>query len=109
MFQPIYIVCIQEPASIYELAMMALDLEESGWTELDGPKEELAQYIVDFLQSKQEMLEDYFSIEIDKVSVHTLYWFLYLQQIWKNMYRKNKKYLWKMRKDNPICNKRMYK
>jgi DNA mismatch repair protein MLH1 len=47
--------------------MMALDLEESGWTDADGPKEDLAEYIVNFLKSKAEMLQDYFSIEIDQV------------------------------------------
>ena len=48
--------------------MLALDLEESGWTPADGPKEGLAQYIVDFLMSKAEMLHDYFSLEVDKVN-----------------------------------------
>lgn len=48
--------------------MLALDSEGSGWTEEDGPKEGLAQYIVDFLKRKAEMLEDYFSVEIDQVS-----------------------------------------
>jgi len=47
--------------------MLALDSEESGWTEEDGPKEGLARYIVDFLKKKTEMLEDYFSVEIDQV------------------------------------------
>lgn len=61
------IMCIQTPAPLYDLAMLALDSEESGWTEEDGPKEGLAQYIVDFLKKKTEMLEDYFSIEIDQV------------------------------------------
>lgn len=50
--------------------MLALDSEESGWTEEDGPKEGLAEYIVDFLKKKAEMLEDYFSMEIDQVEVH---------------------------------------
>eukprot|EP00064_Thunnus_orientalis_P005697 superscaffoldBa00000570_g5711 len=57
---------LSTPAPIYELAMLALDSEESGWTEEDGPKEGLAQYIVDFLKKKAEMLEDYFSMEIDQ-------------------------------------------
>lgn len=61
------LLCLQEPAPIYELALLALDLEESGWTEADGPKTDLAQYIVDFLKSKAEMLSDYFSMEIDEV------------------------------------------
>ncbi|XP_054654212.1 DNA mismatch repair protein Mlh1 isoform X2 [Dunckerocampus dactyliophorus] len=57
---------LSTPAPIYDLAMLALDLEESGWTEEDGPKEGLAQYIVDFLKKKAEMLDDYFSMEIDQ-------------------------------------------
>ncbi|XP_013860910.1 DNA mismatch repair protein Mlh1 isoform X2 [Austrofundulus limnaeus] len=57
---------LSEPAPLYDLAMLALDSEESGWTEEDGPKEGLAQYIVDFLRRKAEMLEDYFSVEIDQ-------------------------------------------
>lgn len=48
--------------------MLALNSEESGWTEEDGPKEGLAEFIVDFLQKKSEMLEDYFSLEMDQVS-----------------------------------------
>uniref|UniRef100_H3D6E2 DNA mismatch repair protein MLH1 n=1 Tax=Tetraodon nigroviridis TaxID=99883 RepID=H3D6E2_TETNG len=51
---------------LYDLAMLALDSEGSGWTEEDGPKEGLAQYIVDFLKRKSEMLKDYFSMEIDQ-------------------------------------------
>ncbi|XP_061766735.1 DNA mismatch repair protein Mlh1 isoform X2 [Nerophis ophidion] len=57
---------LSSPAPVYDLAMLALDLEESGWTEEDGPKEGLAQYIVEFLKKKAEMLEDYFSMEIDQ-------------------------------------------
>lgn len=49
--------------------MLALDSEESGWTHEDGPKDGLAQYIVDFLKTKAEMLEDYFSLNIDEVGI----------------------------------------
>ncbi|XP_051772882.1 DNA mismatch repair protein Mlh1 [Ctenopharyngodon idella] len=56
---------LSNPAPLYDLAMLALDSEESGWTDEDGPKEGLAQYIVDFLKQKSEMLEEYFSLEID--------------------------------------------
>ncbi|TNM99705.1 hypothetical protein fugu_012738 [Takifugu bimaculatus] len=57
---------LSEPAPLYDLAMLALDSEGSGWTEEDGPKEGLAQYIVDFLKRKAEMLGDYFSVEVDQ-------------------------------------------
>lgn len=64
--------CVQEPAPLYDLAMLALDSDGSGWTEEDGPKEGLAQYIMDFLKRKAEMLEDYFSMEIDQVRSHRM-------------------------------------
>ncbi|XP_030234725.1 DNA mismatch repair protein Mlh1 [Gadus morhua] len=57
---------LSSPAPLYDLAMLALESEESGWTEEDGPREGLAQYITDFLRNKHEMLEDYFSLEIDQ-------------------------------------------
>ncbi|KAA8590061.1 DNA mismatch repair protein Mlh1 [Etheostoma spectabile] len=57
---------LSTPAPLYDLAMLALDSEESGWTKEDGPKDGLAQYIVDFLKNKTEMLGDYFSLEIDQ-------------------------------------------
>lgn len=59
---------LQEPAPLYELSMLALEDPESGWTEEDGPKEGLAEYIVEFLKKKTEMLKDYFSLEIDEVT-----------------------------------------
>ncbi|KAM9601764.1 DNA mismatch repair protein Mlh1 [Trichechus inunguis] len=57
---------LSEPAPLFDLAVLALDSPESGWTEDDGPKEGLAEYIVGFLKKKAEMLADYFSLEIDE-------------------------------------------
>ncbi|XP_068709334.1 DNA mismatch repair protein Mlh1-like isoform X1 [Montipora foliosa] len=57
---------LSEPAPIYELALLALDCEESGWTEADGTKDQLATYIVNLLKEKATMLLDYFSLEIDE-------------------------------------------
>ena len=54
-----------EPAPIYDLTLLALDCEESGWTEADGPKHKLATYVMDLLKEKATMLLDYFSMEID--------------------------------------------
>ncbi|KAG7157546.1 DNA mismatch repair protein Mlh1-like [Homarus americanus] len=56
---------LSSPTSLYDLAMLAVDQEESGWTEGDGPKEDLATYMSDLIQSHKEMLDDYFSIQID--------------------------------------------
>ncbi|XP_069469304.1 DNA mismatch repair protein Mlh1 isoform X2 [Ambystoma mexicanum] len=57
---------LSEPAPIYDLAMLALESPESGWTEDDGPKEGLAEYIVQFLKKKSELMKDYFSLEVDE-------------------------------------------
>lgn len=57
---------LSEPAPLYDLAMLALESPESGWTEEDGPKEGLAEYIVQFLKKKAELMKDYFSLEIDE-------------------------------------------
>jgi len=60
---------VQEPPSLHELAMMALDSPDSGWSCSDGPKPELAQFVVDLLTSKADMLADYFSLQINKVGL----------------------------------------
>lgn len=56
---------LNPPASVYELAFLALGAPNSGWSPNDGPKEELAEYIVKILKEKSEMLADYFSLVID--------------------------------------------
>uniref|UniRef100_F6UF19 DNA mismatch repair protein Mlh1 n=1 Tax=Ciona intestinalis TaxID=7719 RepID=F6UF19_CIOIN len=57
---------LTEAAPIYELAMLGLNSEESGWTPADGSKEKLAKYVVNFLVEKAEMLSDYFCLDITK-------------------------------------------
>ncbi|KAK7109836.1 hypothetical protein V1264_013814 [Littorina saxatilis] len=57
---------LSEPAPVYDLAMLALDSEDSGWTPADGPKEELAKYVTDFLMTHVDMLSDYFAMQVDK-------------------------------------------
>lgn len=52
--------------SIEQLSLLGLDLPETGWTEEDGPKEELAAQIKKILVEKSSMLNEYFSLEIDK-------------------------------------------
>jgi DNA mismatch repair protein MLH1 len=49
------------------LAILALDNPDSGWKPEDGPKDDLAKFVVQLLKSKAEMLADYFSMEIDEV------------------------------------------
>ncbi|KAL0600482.1 DNA mismatch repair protein Mlh1 [Plecturocebus cupreus] len=54
------------PAPLFDLTMLALDSPENGGTEEDDPKEGLAEYTVEFLKRKADMLADYFSLEIDE-------------------------------------------
>ncbi|XP_026674138.1 DNA mismatch repair protein Mlh1 isoform X2 [Ceratina calcarata] len=56
----------QEPISLYDLAMLALDSEEAGWSENYGPKNKLAESAKDLLLEKADMLNEYFSIVLDK-------------------------------------------
>jgi len=51
---------------VRQLAMIALDSDESGWTEADGDKSELADFMTQMLVSKRQLLDDYFSLEIDE-------------------------------------------
>lgn len=53
------------PLSIFELAQIALDLPETDWTSEDGDKKELAERVAEILTEKHEMLDEYFSMEID--------------------------------------------
>lgn len=55
-----------DPISLYDLAMLGLETEEAGWTEEDGPKEELAISVKELLLEKADMMKEYFSIVIDK-------------------------------------------
>ncbi|CAK9807844.1 DNA mismatch repair protein Mlh1 [Anthophora quadrimaculata] len=60
------VIKFSEPIPLYDLAMLGLDSEEAGWTEDDGPKQELATSVKELLLEKTEMLREYFSIVIDK-------------------------------------------
>ncbi|KAK9869246.1 hypothetical protein WA026_002996 [Henosepilachna vigintioctopunctata] len=64
-FKNLGCISFSESISIYELAKMSLDLPETGWTQEDGPKEELAQRVVEVLVDNSAMLEEYFSMKID--------------------------------------------
>ncbi|CAH0559362.1 unnamed protein product [Brassicogethes aeneus] len=56
----------QSPIAIADLAMLCLDLPETGWTPEDGSKEELADKVRDVLVEKADMLDDYFSLGISE-------------------------------------------
>ncbi|XP_011646226.1 DNA mismatch repair protein Mlh1 [Pogonomyrmex barbatus] len=61
------VIKFSERISLFDLAMIALDSGETGWTEEDGPKEELAARVKELLLEKADMMNEYFSIVMDKV------------------------------------------
>ncbi|KAF5284186.1 hypothetical protein FQR65_LT00186 [Abscondita terminalis] len=65
-FQNFGVINFSEPLSLKELARLALDLSEAGWTDADGDKDELAGKVQEILTEKGEMLHEYFSMEIDE-------------------------------------------
>ena len=58
------------PPKVMDLALLALEQEEAGWSLGDRDKEELAGHVVDLLQGKKEMLADYCSLEFEMDSLH---------------------------------------
>lgn len=50
--------------SIKELAVLALNDEESGWCEEDGPIDELAESVRDTLIQKSPILKEYYGFNI---------------------------------------------
>lgn len=54
----------ESPLSVKDLAVLALNNKESGWCELDGPIDELADSIQDILLQKADMLKEYYGISI---------------------------------------------
>lgn len=55
-----------EPLPLNSLALLALNLPEAGWTLEDGDKEDLAKRVAEILIEKGEMLNEYFSVDVDK-------------------------------------------
>mmetsp|Transcript_11627 Transcript_11627/g.35028 ORF Transcript_11627/g.35028 Transcript_11627/m.35028 type:complete len:181 (-) Transcript_11627:2822-3364(-) len=51
-------------APLSRLLRVELDSVRSGWSEEDGPKDDLVQEMVDLLVSKAELLREYFSIDV---------------------------------------------
>lgn len=61
------------PLDIKELALIALNMADTGWTPEDGPKEDLAENTAGILIAKAEMLRTYFEIDIDNDGkIHTI-------------------------------------
>ncbi|XP_065845708.1 DNA mismatch repair protein Mlh1-like isoform X2 [Oscarella lobularis] len=68
---------LSEPPLISELALLSLEQPDSEWTPENETKEEVAEYVMDLLGSKADMLQDYFSIEItDEGRLVSIPWLL---------------------------------
>ena len=55
----------KDPPPLYKLAFLAMELKENDWRQEDGSKEELAKKVSKLLSCKAEMLDDYFSFQIN--------------------------------------------
>ena len=55
----------QDSLSIYDVALVGLNSEESGYTPDLGRKEELANSVRQILVDKATMLDEYFSMVVD--------------------------------------------
>ena len=53
------------PPKVTDLAMLALEQDEAGWSPEDGDKSDLAQQVALKLSEVKEMLADYFSLEFE--------------------------------------------
>lgn len=53
-----------DPLSIKDLAVLALNNKESGWCEQDGPISELAENVEEALVQKADMLREYYGLSI---------------------------------------------
>ncbi|EFA08028.2 DNA mismatch repair protein Mlh1-like Protein [Tribolium castaneum] len=65
-FQNFGFINFTKPLSVYELALQGLEVPEVGWTPEDGDKADLAQKITEILTKNGEMLNEYFSLNVDK-------------------------------------------
>jgi DNA mismatch repair protein MLH1 len=56
----------QPPAPLARLASAALNLREAGWTSDMGPKDVVAERVVNRMLRKAAMLDEYFGMTIDE-------------------------------------------
>lgn len=56
---------LEEPLPVYDLAMIGLESCRSGWTEEDGPREQLAGRITNILSEKAQILKEYYGLVVN--------------------------------------------
>ena len=67
-FQSCDMMQLKPAPKLFDLIRIALESPDSGWTETDGDKDELAKNAVRILSEKVDLLDDYFSIQISNNS-----------------------------------------
>ena len=67
-FQSCDMMQLRPAPKLFDLIRIALESPDSGWTEKDGDKDELAKNAVRILSEKAALLDDYFSIQISNNS-----------------------------------------
>lgn len=65
-FQNFHSFVFSQPLPLYDLALQGLNLPEVGWNPDDGNKDDLAKKITEILTEKGEMLNEYFSMDINE-------------------------------------------
>ena len=65
-FQSCDMMQLRPAPKLFDLIRIALESPDSGWTEKDGDKDELAKNAVQILAEKAALLDDYFSIQISE-------------------------------------------
>lgn len=65
-FQNLGYIKFPKALPIYDLALQGLGVPEVGWSPDDGEKTDLAQRVTEILNEKSEMLNEYFSLNIDE-------------------------------------------
>ncbi|XP_066589009.1 DNA mismatch repair protein Mlh1 isoform X2 [Prorops nasuta] len=60
------VIKFSESLPLYDMAMLALNTEEAGWTPDDGDKSDLATRAKELLLEKADMMKEYFAIVLDK-------------------------------------------
>lgn len=63
-FENFSLIKFEDSLCVKQLALLALETEECGWTEEDGSKDELADKVREILVEKSQLLKEYFGIHV---------------------------------------------
>merc|ERR1719219_2725878 len=66
-FSSLPVIRLCNPPRVLDLALLALDLEEVGWSPEDGEKADIAEQVCCRLEEQSAMLAEYFSLELETI------------------------------------------